>query len=66
MPHQQSVALHKALEGVGVANQLMTIPGGKHGLDCCNLEQRTAMDRTIQTFLGKQGVLSTTVSSLDR
>jgi acetyl esterase/lipase len=64
VPYQQSVALHKALAGVGVSNELMTIPGGKHGLDCCNLEQRIRVYQTIQTFLRKQGVLPTAVSSL--
>ena len=66
VPYQQSVALHKALSGVGVSNELMTIPGGKHGLDCCSLEQRIAVYQTIQAFLRKHGALSTPVSSLQR
>lgn len=66
VPYQQSVALHKALGGAGVSNELMTIPGGKHGLDCCNLEQRTAVYQTIQMFLRKHGVLSTPGNSVQR
>ena len=57
VPYQQSVRLHKMLAGVGVANELMTIPGGKHGLDCCNAEERVKVYQTIQTFLRKQGIL---------
>ena len=36
----------------------MTIPGGKHGLDCCNAEQRVKVYRTIEAFLRKQGILT--------
>ena len=63
VPYQQSVRLHKSLTDVGVPNELMTVPGGKHGLDCCNLEQRTKAYQTIQAFLRKQGVLPKTMSS---
>src|SRR5438309_9294286 len=42
VPYTQSVRLHKALTDAGVANELMTIPGGKHGFDCCTLAQRTS------------------------
>ncbi len=62
VPHQQSVRLHQALSEKGVPNELLTIPGGKHGLACCNLEQRTDAYRTIQTFLGKHGVVSAEVT----
>ena len=57
VPYQQSVRLHKSLTDAGVPNELMTVPGGKHGLDCCNAEQRTKAYQTIQAFLRKQGVL---------
>lgn len=63
VPYSQSVRLHKMLGSAGVANELMTIPGGKHGLDCCNLEQRTKVYQTIQAFLRKHGILSTLASS---
>ena len=57
VPYQQGVRLHKMLAGVGVANELMTIPGGKHGLDCCNADQRVKV-QTIEAFLRKQGILT--------
>jgi len=57
VPHTQSVRLHKALADAGVANELMTIPGGKHGFDCCNLAQRTNVYTKIREFLTRQHVL---------
>ena len=57
VPHTQSVRLHKALADAGVANELMTIPGGKHGFDCCNLAQRTNAYTKIREFLTRQHVL---------
>ena len=40
MPYTQSVRLHKALTDSGVPNELMTMPGGKHGFNCCTLTER--------------------------
>jgi len=57
VPYTQSVRLHKALSDVGVANELMTIPGGKHGFDCCNLTQRMNAYTKIREFLTKHHVL---------
>ena len=57
VPYTQSVRLHKALSDAGVANELMTIPGGKHGFDCCNLAQRTNAYTKIREFLTKHHVL---------
>jgi acetyl esterase/lipase len=57
VPYTQSVRLHKALSDAGVANELMTIPGGKHGFDCCNLTQRTNAYTKIREFLTKHHVL---------
>jgi acetyl esterase/lipase len=57
VPYNQSVRLHEALTRVGVANELMTIPGGKHGSDCCDVRQRTNAYTKIKEFLTKQGVL---------
>ena len=57
VPYSQSVRLHKALTEVGVANELVTIPGGKHGFDCCNLAERTKAYSRIREFLTKQKVL---------
>lgn len=58
VPYSQALRLQKALTEAGVANELLTMPGGKHGLDCCNLEQRTKAYQTIQAFLRKHGVLA--------
>ena len=63
VPHSQSVRLHKGLTEAGVANELMTVPGVKHGLACCNLEQRTKAYQTIQAFLRKQGVLPSVITA---
>ena len=57
VPYTQSVRLHKALADAGVANELMTIPGGKHGFDCCTLAQRTSAYAKIREFLTRQRVL---------
>ena len=63
VPYTQSVRLHKALSDAGVSNELMTVPGGKHGLACCNLEQRVKAYQTIQAFLRKHQILPTSTSS---
>lgn len=57
VPYTQSVRLHKALTEAGVPNQLMTIPGGKHGFDCCNLAERVKAYETIREFLTRHRVL---------
>jgi acetyl esterase/lipase len=57
VPYTQSVRLHKALTDAGVANELMTVPGGKHGFDCCNLNQRTTAYEKIRDFLTRYHVL---------
>jgi acetyl esterase/lipase len=57
VPYTQSVRLHKALTDVGVPNELMTIPGGKHGFDCCSLAERTRAYAKIREFLTRYRVL---------
>jgi acetyl esterase/lipase len=54
VPYQEAVRLHEALEKTGVANQLLTIPGGKHGQ--FTPEERTRIYITIREFLAKNGV----------
>jgi acetyl esterase/lipase len=63
VPYTQSVRLHKALNDAGVTNQLVTIPGGKHGFDCCNLSQRTDAYTKIRDFLTRNHVLDATTTS---
>src|SRR5438552_5353699 len=50
VPYTQSVRLHKALADAGVPNQLITMPGGKHGFDCCTPPQRTDAYVKIREF----------------
>jgi acetyl esterase/lipase len=63
VPYTQSVRLHKALTDAGVANELVTMPGGKHGFDCCNLTQRIDAYGKIRAFLTRQHVLSAPATS---
>jgi acetyl esterase/lipase len=63
VPYTQSVRLHKALSDAGVTNQLVTIPGGKHGFDCCNLAQRIDAYTKIRDFLTRNHVLDATTTS---
>jgi len=54
VPYQHAVRLHEALAKVGVTNQLLTIPGGKHG--GFTPEERTKIFLTIREFLSKNGI----------
>jgi acetyl esterase/lipase len=55
VPYQHAVRLHEALNKAGVANQLITIPGGGHGN--FTPEQRTMIYTTIREFLTKNKVM---------
>ena len=57
VPYTQSVRLHKALNDAGVGNELVTVPGGKHGFDCCDLAQRIDAYTRIRGFLTRYHVL---------
>jgi acetyl esterase/lipase len=54
VPYQQAVRLHEALAKVNVPNQLVTIPGGKHGN--FTPEEREKIYVTIREFLAKNGL----------
>ena len=54
MPYQHGVRLHQALEKAGVPNQMVTIPGGKHG--GFNGEENARAYRAIREFLAKHGL----------
>lgn len=54
VPYQHSVRLTAALTKAGVANQLVTIPGGKHG--GFTPEERTRIYVAIRAFLAKNGL----------
>lgn len=54
VPYQEAVSLHEALTKAGTPNQLLTIPGGKHG--GFTPEERTKIYATIRAFLAKNGL----------
>ena len=54
VPYSQSVRLHQALEKVGVRNQLVTIPAGKHG-GFTDAEMMKAYD-AIRAFLDRDNI----------
>ena len=56
VPYQHGVRLHEALAKAGVANQLHTVPGGRHG--GFNREQTIAIFETIRQFLGAHGLMT--------
>lgn len=54
VPYQQSVELHKKLDELGVKNEFMTIPGGKHG--GFPADQNRELNTKIVTFLKSLGL----------
>ena len=54
VPYPLAVRLHKALKEVGVPNELVTIPGGKHG--GFSPEENSRAYAAIREFLAKNGV----------
>jgi acetyl esterase/lipase len=54
VPYQEAVRLHEALAKAGVPNQLVTIPGGKHGN--FTPEERTKIYVAIREFLSQHGL----------
>jgi acetyl esterase/lipase len=54
VPYDHAVRLHQALAKTGVTNQLLTIPGGKHGN--FTPQERTKIFTTIREFLTKNGL----------
>ena len=54
VPYQHALRLGDALDGAGVANQLHTVPGGRHG--GFNEQQTVAIFETIQQFLDRHGL----------
>lgn len=55
VPYSHAVELHKRLDAAGVPNQLLTIPGGRHG--GFSQDEVSMIDKTIRTFLGANGLL---------
>ena len=59
VPYTHAVRLHEALTKVGVPNQLITIPGGKHG--GFTKEEMTKVFTAIKEFLKKNGIIESSV-----
>jgi len=55
VPYAEAVRLHQELAKLGVPNQLLTIPGGRHGN--FSADERTKIYLTIREFLTKNGIL---------
>ena len=54
VPYDHAVRLHEALDGVGVPNELVTIPGGGHG--GFSLEENLRIYDAIRRFLKTHGI----------
>jgi acetyl esterase/lipase len=57
IPYTQSVRLHDALSKAGVANELITIPGGAHGRHTWTDNDTIRVQRAIETFLKKRQII---------
>lgn len=66
VPYAQSVRFHRALTDAGVPNELLTIPGGKHAADCCDIPQRTMAYLKIREFLIQHHVLPAAIPTAAR
>ena len=55
VPYQHAIDYHKALDKHGVVNELVTVPGGKHG--GFSPEEYRKLYKQIFTFLAKHGVI---------
>jgi acetyl esterase/lipase len=56
VPYSHSVRLHAALDSVGVPNEFVTIPGGKHGR--FTKEENEMIKERIEKFLRKYSILT--------
>ena len=54
VPYQHAVMLHEKPDGLGIPNELHTVPGGRHG--GFNQEQTLAIFETIRRFLSQHGL----------
>jgi acetyl esterase/lipase len=54
VPYEHAVRLHQALAKAGAPNQLLTIPGGRHGQ--FTPEERTKIFATVREFLTAHGL----------
>jgi acetyl esterase/lipase len=61
VPYSQNVRLHQALDKAGIRNELVTIPGGKHG-GFSDTEMAKAYT-AIRGFLDKQNIVRLTTAN---
>jgi acetyl esterase/lipase len=61
VPYSHATRLHEALKKTGIAEQLVTVPGGRHG--GFGREANERIYRDIRAFLVKNGVLAKTSSN---
>ena len=55
VPYQHAIDYHKALDKAGVKNQLVTVPGGKHG--GFTSDEYRKLYKDVFAFLEKHGVI---------
>ena len=60
VPYSQNVRLHQALDKAGISNELVTVPGGKHG-EFSDAEMTRAY-AAIRAFLDKQNIVRQTTN----
>lgn len=60
VPYSQNVRLHQALDKAGISNELVTIPGGKHG--GFSDAEMTKAYAAIRAFLDKQNIVRQTTN----
>jgi acetyl esterase/lipase len=60
VPYSQNVRLHQALDKAGIRNELVTIPGGKHG--GFSDTEMTMAYAAIRGFLDKQNIVRQTTN----
>jgi acetyl esterase/lipase len=60
VPYSQNVRLHQALDKAGIRNELVTIPGGKHG--GFSDTEMTKAYAAIRGFLDKQNIVRQTTN----
>lgn len=56
VPYSQSVRLHQALKKAGVDEELVRVPGGKHGGSNFTRSDRQKAYALIKAFLAKNGI----------
>ena len=56
VPYEHGVRLQKALEEAGVPNELVTVPGGRHG--GFTDDEYVRIYEAIRNFLGTHGIVT--------